>query len=194
MLESEAHRSLGINARRLLDFLMIEHMHHAGTENGNLLAPYNQLVKFGIPRSEISKAIDALIASGFVEVARGERLGGRPGASRYRLTWLPKAEGTPATNRWRQVTRDDVSNRRQERHDYEAKKKQHKQLRKGVAGNKTKNAPDGAEILEDVREAEPENVQEGELVEQVAGSESRTGGVREVGATSVSVPKEGEVD
>ena len=39
LLESEAWRSLSVNAWRLLNFLMIEHMKHGGKGNGRLLAP-----------------------------------------------------------------------------------------------------------------------------------------------------------
>jgi hypothetical protein len=39
VIESEAWRSLNINARRFLDFLMIEHMSHGGRANGKLGAP-----------------------------------------------------------------------------------------------------------------------------------------------------------
>src|SRR5689334_15062718 len=74
MLESDAFRALGINARRVLDFLQLEHMAHAGQENGRLFAPYRQLVLFGIPRSEISGAIEQLEALGFIEVVKGDRL------------------------------------------------------------------------------------------------------------------------
>ena len=43
LLESDAWRGLGINARRFLDFLMIEHLRHGGKHNGYLLAPQRQL-------------------------------------------------------------------------------------------------------------------------------------------------------
>ena len=48
VLESAAWRGLGINERRLVDFLMIEHMRQGGKRNGFLLAPQRQLYDFGI--------------------------------------------------------------------------------------------------------------------------------------------------
>ena len=48
LLESTAWRSLSIHARRLIDFLLIEHMRHGGRENGRLLAPRRQFEAFGI--------------------------------------------------------------------------------------------------------------------------------------------------
>ena len=57
LLCSPAWRSMSVNTRRLIDFLMVEHRAHAGKENGNLRAPYDQLVAWGLPRSEIRAAV-----------------------------------------------------------------------------------------------------------------------------------------
>ena len=43
LLTSPAWRAMSPNAARLIDFLLVEHTNHAGTENGNLLATYDQL-------------------------------------------------------------------------------------------------------------------------------------------------------
>lgn len=83
----KARQSLGINAMRLLDFLMIENMAHAGRRNGFLLAPYDQLVAFGIGRRLIDGAIKEARASGLLAAKRGT---GRK-LSTYTLTWLPVA-------------------------------------------------------------------------------------------------------
>ena len=45
LLYSPAWKSLSITARRVLDFLMVEHCEHGGHENGRLKAPYDQLGK-----------------------------------------------------------------------------------------------------------------------------------------------------
>jgi hypothetical protein len=97
MIESEAWRSLGINARRFLDFLMIQQIRHAGKANGALRAPYSQLVKFGIGRRLISSAIEETIRFGFVDCRRG--FGRAP--SGYALTWLPYGDGSAPSNHWR---------------------------------------------------------------------------------------------
>src|SRR3546814_11829415 len=68
MLESPAWSVLGVNHRRLLDFLMIEHTANAGLENGRLKAPRNQLETFGIPRRFIGSTIFETEALGFVDV------------------------------------------------------------------------------------------------------------------------------
>lgn len=104
LLESPAWRSLGINARRFIEFLLIEHMNHRGAENGRLKAPYRQLEKFGIPSRHISDAIRQAIAHGLV-VRTNEPddppWGPVRRASTYALTWYPTADGEPATNGWK---------------------------------------------------------------------------------------------
>jgi hypothetical protein len=85
VLEGDAWRSLGINARRLLDFLMIEHMRHGGKCNGFLLAPQRQLYEFGVGAHFVTAAIDEVERGGLVTCERG--VGKRP--SYYGLTWLP---------------------------------------------------------------------------------------------------------
>jgi len=96
LLSSAAWRSLGINARRLIDFLLIEHMSHGGKENGRLLAPRRQLWKAGIGNHFVSEAIEEAVALGIVDVKRGiGRL-----ASTYTLNWLPLHDGTMPVPRW----------------------------------------------------------------------------------------------
>ena len=56
LLESEAWRSLGINARRFLEFLMLEHMRHGGKKNGSLFAPRRQLERFGIGATSVPQS------------------------------------------------------------------------------------------------------------------------------------------
>src|SRR5262249_5936371 len=85
----EAWRSLAINARRFIDFLMVEHMEHAGARNGYLLAPRRQLEQAGIGAQYVSAAIEETERVRLVAVKRG--VGKRP--STYTLTWLPL--GTP---------------------------------------------------------------------------------------------------
>jgi hypothetical protein len=97
LVKSAAWRSLGINARRLIDFLVLEHMSHGGAKNGFLLAPRRQLEEAGIAARYISGAIAEADRAGLIDVRRGT--GKRP--SVYALTWLPLQDGTPATDRWR---------------------------------------------------------------------------------------------
>ena len=43
LIQSDAWRAAGINTRRFIDFLLLEHMAHGGKANGKLKAPGRQL-------------------------------------------------------------------------------------------------------------------------------------------------------
>jgi hypothetical protein len=95
--QSDAWRSAGINARRVIDFLLLEHMRHGGQANGRLKAPHRQLEVFGIGARYVTEAIRETEELGLVDSShRRQRV-----ASTYALTWLPLYDGTPATNRWK---------------------------------------------------------------------------------------------
>ena len=97
MLTSDAWRVLTPAALRLLQFLKIEFMRHAGRANGSLKAPRRQLERFGIGTHQITAAIALLERTGIVDCARA----GRRVPLAFTLTWLPLPDGTPASNRWR---------------------------------------------------------------------------------------------
>ena len=89
--------------RRVLDRLCIEHMAHAGSENGNLKCTYGDFEACGIRRKSIAPALRRLEALGLIEtiekgtIAKGEfRF-----PARYRLTFL--AGNIPATHEWRRI-------------------------------------------------------------------------------------------
>lgn len=97
VIQSDAWHYLGINARRFVDFLVIEHMRHGGARNGQLLAPRQQLEEYGIGARHISAAIDEVVRVGLVDCTRG--VGRQP--STYTLTWLPLGDGSAPSDRWR---------------------------------------------------------------------------------------------
>ena len=113
LLRSPAWRCRSINCARLIDFLMIEHLQHSGTANGDLRATYNQLVAFGIRRASIRPAIDQGEQLGLVECHREPRLTFTDDYPlRFRLTFLPDKVinerkqayyGSP-TDEWRKIT------------------------------------------------------------------------------------------
>ena len=104
LLASDAWRSLGINACRFVHFLMLEHMSKGGQHNGELKAPYRQLIEFGIGARHLADAIREAEDLGLVKCHRG----GMRVATTYALTWLPLHDGTPATNRWRAYRNPDL--------------------------------------------------------------------------------------
>lgn len=109
LLESAAWRGLSINGRKLIDFLLIEDMAHAGTENGNLVAPYDQLEAYALTRSEIRFAIDEAEFVGLIRCSRGGRWAGTNRPSRYRLTFYCDRDGNDPTNEWKGKTVEAVN-------------------------------------------------------------------------------------
>ena len=68
LLASPAWRGMSINARRALDRIMLEHMAHAGTENGNLLVTHRQFIAAGVSRDYVADAIDELCRGNAADV------------------------------------------------------------------------------------------------------------------------------
>ncbi|MGH6987324.1 MAG: hypothetical protein ACRED9_10870 [Caulobacteraceae bacterium] len=109
MIASLSYCALGVHARRILDFLMVEHVAHGGRENGRLAATYRQLERFGLTKADIRKGLAELELTGFVNITeQGWRQAGGGAPSRYALTWLPTMIGAPddaepATDAWKGV-------------------------------------------------------------------------------------------
>jgi len=103
MLESDAWRSLSLAARRVIDRVTLEHMAHAGKENGNLIVTYADFEKFGIRRASLKKAIVECVNRGFIVVTEKGRASAGPHRwpSKYALGWLPMRDGASAANRWK---------------------------------------------------------------------------------------------
>jgi hypothetical protein len=113
MLRSGAMRALSIHARRAFDRIMIEHMDHAGQENGRLKVTWRDFEKFGIHRRDIKPALRELIAVGFISIESPGRAiiwGQSKGdATQCRLTFLPVSEPNDfraATNEWKHFERE----------------------------------------------------------------------------------------
>ena len=89
--------------RKIIDHLCIEHMAHAGTENGNLKCTYSDFEDHGIRRSSIACSIRRLEALGLIRVIE------RGGITRaeykfpsiYQITFIQG--NIPATNEWKQI-------------------------------------------------------------------------------------------
>ncbi len=115
LVSSPAWRSCSINCVRLIDFLMVENMNHAGAENGNLKATYDQLVAWGLTRSEIRPAIKEADFLGLVRFVRGGRWAGSNQPSTYRLTFWADREGNAPTNDWKGKTPEAIETWKQDR-------------------------------------------------------------------------------
>jgi hypothetical protein len=86
LLRSDAWRYRSFHLARLLDFLHVEHLRHGRQRNGHLLAPYDQLAKFGLYGKYAGPAIKEGETRGLIEVIRRGRA-----ASLYRVCYFPSA-------------------------------------------------------------------------------------------------------
>jgi hypothetical protein len=123
LIASAAWRGQSTHCRKLIDFLILEHLNHGGSENGNLAAPYNQLVSFGLGRRFIAEAIREADARRLIEVQRsGKRNQVLDHVSRYRLTWLPSKRRelsgnyyVAAEDEWKRTIKGHIDDYRAER-------------------------------------------------------------------------------
>src|SRR5262249_33091400 len=89
LIASEAWRTRPIHVVRLMDRLEIEHLAHGGTENGNLLLTYDQMVEAGIGRQYCNDAIKEAERRGLVEAKRASYCGAaRTAPTRFGITYL----------------------------------------------------------------------------------------------------------
>ena len=101
----------------MIDFLEIEHLRHGGNENGYLVAPYSQLVGFGLGRRLIAGAIREAEQRGLVKVERGGKKGTTmTELTRFTLTYhwtKTKVNGLwdckEPTNNWRTFQNPDAT-------------------------------------------------------------------------------------
>jgi hypothetical protein len=103
MLESEAWRTAPINTLRVVFRLILEHMAHAGCENGNLICTYLDFEKWGISSRLVSRAIaDAMNRGLIVITQKGKASSGQNRKpSLYALGWLATRDGASPLNRWK---------------------------------------------------------------------------------------------
>lgn len=102
LLFSPAWRAMSLDARRLIDFLLVEHCNHAGRENGQLIATHRQLIAIGILPSNVRRAIETCESLGLIRW----QMGGRNIPSRFRLTFYADAAGGDPTDEWKAITPD----------------------------------------------------------------------------------------
>ena len=111
LLESDAWRTAPLNTRRIVDRLILEHMHHAGQENGNLICTYDDFVRYGIRRASIKGALKDAIKRGLVyQSQQGKAAPGLAGRcpNIFGLGWLPGNDASAAHNRWKAYKRGDI--------------------------------------------------------------------------------------
>jgi hypothetical protein len=103
MYESAAWRSLSRTGRMVIERIELEHMAHAGTENGNLIVTFADFVKYGVHREVLKAAIaDAAVRGVIVITQQGKpSVGATRFPTKFALGWLPLSDGSPPINRWK---------------------------------------------------------------------------------------------
>jgi hypothetical protein len=103
LLESDAWRTMPRATRLVVDRVMIEHMAHAGTQNGALIVTYADFIRSGSRRAGLPEAISDAAARGLITVTQKGRASSGPDRwpSKYALGWLPLLDGSSPSNRWK---------------------------------------------------------------------------------------------
>ena len=81
LLTSDAWQCLSVNARKVVDRVLVEHMAHAGFENGNLMVTHEDFVRYGVTRRLVTQSIDEAEFLGLLKAKRG-------GKSTSSGTWM----------------------------------------------------------------------------------------------------------
>jgi hypothetical protein len=95
VMESPDWCGLSINARRILDRLMIENRRHDYEKNGSLRVSYEQFEGHGAGHRYVASSLRELESSGLLAIKRGKCRGERD-PNLYRLTYHGTTDG-PAT-------------------------------------------------------------------------------------------------
>lgn len=103
VVESKPFRSLSINARRVLDRLIIEHFNHNRIENGALCVSARQFHQWGVTKDCLTPAVRELESKGLIVTSLGEAKGVLRPPLVYRITFYGTTENEP-TNDWRKWT------------------------------------------------------------------------------------------
>ncbi len=71
VIESSAWRSLSINARRIIDRLLLENFRHMAVKNGQLRVSARQFAECGVGMRLVSCAVAELVDAGLIAVTKG---------------------------------------------------------------------------------------------------------------------------
>lgn len=112
IMRSSAFRAMSLNARKLVDRVLIEHMDHGGAQNGELIVTYADLVDWGIRRNSIPPAIAEVVALGILEhrPGRASHIAGKGHPQVFRISWLPTGDEPPST-KWCAFTTIEQANK-----------------------------------------------------------------------------------
>ena len=105
VMESSAWCGLSINARRVMDRLLVENVRHKSETNGRLRVSARQFEEHGINRRLVSGAVKELVDAGLLAVTNGKGRASQHPPNLYRITFLSTLNG-PAT--WQKPEESNV--------------------------------------------------------------------------------------
>jgi hypothetical protein len=109
MMESPSWRAMTNPAMQVLSRVLIEHCSHGGTENGQLTVTYHDFDAYGIRRRSIPQGIAIAVGLGWLDVTRqGYAFGTLKVGSEFAVTFMPRSNGAPASNRWKSIKEDQA--------------------------------------------------------------------------------------
>ena len=118
LLDSWSWRTMSVNCFRLINYLELCYLSSGGEENGNLIATYNQLEKYGIRRHAIKGTILEARKRGLIKYKTSEAVG-KYGKYTFQfcLTYLPQTAQDRhrkiyliPSNEWKQIKKASDEN------------------------------------------------------------------------------------
>lgn len=105
MIRSPAWQAMPIPLGRIIERLEVEHMAHAGTQNGRLLVAFSHFEAYGVSKRKIKALLELGEALGLLKVGRhpdDTKWDIRP-PNTYLLTYIPEQGKRAPTDEWRSI-------------------------------------------------------------------------------------------
>lgn len=103
-LESSAYRSLSGNASKALSRLIIEHISHGRSENGNLIVTHPNFYSYGVTAEYVADALEELEYKRLITMSKGRAGNGTAHPTVFTLTFDGLSDGSPASHSWKKTT------------------------------------------------------------------------------------------
>lgn len=109
LITSPAWRHRPKSLAKILERIEIEHLQHAGKQNGELIVTYTQLEQYGVSRKSISAMLTIGCGLGLIAISYPEKWMGdvRP-PNLYRLCYVPTKDRSAPTDEWRFLSLEKV--------------------------------------------------------------------------------------
>jgi hypothetical protein len=103
LLESFAWRAASLSCRLAVDRVTIEHLRHAGTQNGNLIVRKVDFIEHGIYNDGVAPALREACALGFLMMTVRGRAGNAEhrSAHQWALTFIRDKRGKMLSTTWK---------------------------------------------------------------------------------------------